>query len=68
MGIESGRLPSSWISSAEGGKFADVVKKITEQVRQLGPAEKLIKSMPILPDDSASTKQLAASIRHRQGA
>jgi F420-non-reducing hydrogenase iron-sulfur subunit len=46
MGIESGRLHFSWISSAEAGKFVDVVKEVTEQVRKLGPAKKLIKILP----------------------
>ena len=54
MGIESGRLHFSWISSAEAGKFVDLVKEITEQVMQLGPAEKLIKELPIFDDYSAS--------------
>ncbi len=39
MGIEPGRLHFSWISSAESTKFVDVVKEITETVKQL-PAEK----------------------------
>jgi len=48
MGIEAGRLHFSWISSAEATKFVDVVKEITEQVRQLGPATKLVKEIPVL--------------------
>lgn len=54
MGIESGRLHFSWISSAEAGKFVDLVKEITDQVMQLGPAEKLIKKLPIFDDYLAS--------------
>jgi coenzyme F420-reducing hydrogenase delta subunit len=48
MGLETGRLHFSWISSAEAGKFVEVVKEITEQVRELGPATRLIKEMPVI--------------------
>jgi len=48
MGIEPGRLHFSWISSAEATKFVYVVKEITEQVKQLGPATKLVKELPLL--------------------
>ena len=61
MGIESGRLHFSWISSAETGKFVDLVKEITDQVIQLGPAEKLIKELPILDEYLAGSGQRAAS-------
>ena len=60
MGIEAGRLHFSWISSAEAGKFAEVVKEITDQVRKLGPASKLIKELPVLDDDSVGSWQLEA--------
>jgi hypothetical protein len=50
MGIESGRLNFSWISSAEAGKFVDLVKEITDQVAQLGPADKLIKGLPMVDE------------------
>ena len=29
----------SWISAAEGRKFADLITEVTEQVRKLGPFE-----------------------------
>jgi hypothetical protein len=61
MGIESGRLHFSWISSAEAGKFVDLVKEITEQVMQLGPADKLIKGLPIIDEYLAGSGQAAAS-------
>ena len=35
--IEAERLRLEWISSAEGEKFADVVKDFTEQLISLGP-------------------------------
>ena len=40
MGIERDRLHFSWISSAESTKFVDVVKKITNEVKALDPANK----------------------------
>jgi F420-non-reducing hydrogenase iron-sulfur subunit len=60
MGLESGRLHFSWISSAEATKFVDMVKEITEQVRQLGPAAKLIKELPVLDEYSISRVQIEA--------
>ena len=63
MGIESGRLHFSWISSAEAGKFVDLVKEITDQVMQLGPADKLIKELPIV-DDLVDTRHGALSMGH----
>ena len=46
MGIEPGRLHFSWISSAEASKFVEVVREISDQVREVGPADKLIKNLP----------------------
>jgi coenzyme F420-reducing hydrogenase delta subunit len=43
MGIEPGRIHFSWISSAESTKFVDVVTRVTEEVRALGPAKHFIK-------------------------
>jgi F420-non-reducing hydrogenase iron-sulfur subunit len=42
-GIEPGRLHFSWISSAEGTKFVEVAKEVTEAVRAVGPAHHFIK-------------------------
>ena len=60
MGIEPGRLHFSWISSAEATKFVEAVKEITEQVRKLGPASKLIKELPVLDEYSMSRGQAEA--------
>ena len=38
-GIDPGRLYFSWVSAAEGRKFADLISDITRQVRALGPFE-----------------------------
>lgn len=37
MGVEAERLQVSWVSASEGGKFAEVVSEMTEQVSKLGP-------------------------------
>lgn len=38
LGIEPERLMLTWISSAEGEKFAQTVKQFTETIRKLGPS------------------------------
>ncbi|NCC37766.1 MAG: hydrogenase iron-sulfur subunit [Chloroflexia bacterium] len=43
MGVDRDRVHFSWISSAESTKFVDVVKKVTEAVRAVGPNEKYVK-------------------------
>ncbi|NPV53172.1 MAG: hydrogenase iron-sulfur subunit [Firmicutes bacterium] len=43
FGVEEGRVQFSWVSAAEGEKFADVIKTVTRRVRELGPARKLVK-------------------------
>jgi coenzyme F420-reducing hydrogenase delta subunit len=40
-GLGPGRVHFSWISSAEGSKFADVARQVIADIRALGPAEKL---------------------------
>lgn len=39
-GIEPGRVQFSWVSAAEGAKWAQVVNAVTEEIRQLGPSRK----------------------------
>ena len=41
IGIEPGRVQFSWVSASEGGRFAEVVTKVTRDVRALGPARRL---------------------------
>jgi len=36
-GIDSRRLFFSWVSAAEGQKFADLINQVTDEVRQAGP-------------------------------
>jgi len=44
IGIEEGRVHFSWVSAGEGEKFATVVKEVTDAVRKLGPATRLVKT------------------------
>lgn len=41
FGIEPGRVSFSWVSAAEGERFAEVVREVTEAVRKLGPSNRL---------------------------
>jgi F420-non-reducing hydrogenase iron-sulfur subunit len=40
IGINPKRLRLEWISSAEGTKFAEVVREMTEELKKLGPIER----------------------------
>jgi coenzyme F420-reducing hydrogenase delta subunit len=42
-GIDPGRVSFSWVSAAEGERFAEVVRDVTEKVKALGPNRKLVK-------------------------
>jgi coenzyme F420-reducing hydrogenase delta subunit len=44
IGIESGRIHFSWISSAEATKFVEVANTVSEEVKALGPARHFIKT------------------------
>lgn len=41
VGIDPRRVQMTWISASEGGKFAEVVKNVTEELRKLGPIGKI---------------------------
>ncbi|MBM3709050.1 MAG: hydrogenase iron-sulfur subunit [Actinobacteria bacterium] len=43
IGIESGRVQFSWVSAAEGGRFAGIIEKVTREVKELGPIKKIVK-------------------------
>ncbi|MFH1760656.1 MAG: hydrogenase iron-sulfur subunit, partial [bacterium] len=36
-GIDNRRLQFSWVSAAEGGKWAGLVNKVVKEIRELGP-------------------------------
>jgi coenzyme F420-reducing hydrogenase delta subunit len=44
VGIEKGRVRFSWVSAAEGKRFAEIMKEFTAEVKALGPAKRLVKS------------------------
>ena len=43
VGLEEDRVQFSWVSAAEGARFAKVIEVATEKIKALGPAEKLVK-------------------------
>jgi coenzyme F420-reducing hydrogenase delta subunit len=47
IGLEEGRVQFSWVSAAEGERFSRVIKEVTESIKRLGPAKKLVKSLDI---------------------
>jgi coenzyme F420-reducing hydrogenase delta subunit len=40
LGIEPDRVRMTWVSAAEGRKYADVVRELTEDIKKLGPMTK----------------------------
>jgi len=47
LGIEEGRLHFSWVSAAEGERFAQVVKEVVATVKPLGPAKQFVRKIII---------------------
>jgi coenzyme F420-reducing hydrogenase delta subunit len=45
IGVEGDRTMFTWVSASEGERFAQVIKGVTEAVRALGPAQKLVKQL-----------------------
>ena len=43
VGIEEGRVQFSWVSAAEGARFAELIAELTERVRTLGPARRMVR-------------------------
>ncbi|MHA1483414.1 MAG: hydrogenase iron-sulfur subunit [Candidatus Heimdallarchaeaceae archaeon] len=41
MGIDSRRVRLTWVSAAEGRKFAEVITDITEEIREIGPMKQI---------------------------
>ncbi|GHU67626.1 heterodisulfide reductase subunit D [Bacteroidia bacterium] len=37
MGVDTNRITFTWVSAAEGAKWADVVNSTAEKIRELGP-------------------------------
>jgi F420-non-reducing hydrogenase iron-sulfur subunit len=45
IGVEGNRTIFTWVSASEGDRFAQVIKGVTQAVRELGPASKLVKKI-----------------------
>jgi len=46
IGIEPERVQFSWVSASEGGRFAQIVEKVVNDVRKLGPNKSsIVKSL-----------------------
>ena len=45
VGIEPGRVHFSWVSAAEGPRFAALINQVTDSVKELGPNRKLVKTV-----------------------
>lgn len=43
LGIEPGRVQFSWVSASEGSRFAALIEKVVDDVKNLGPAKELVK-------------------------
>ena len=45
VGIEPERVQFSWVSAAEGVRFAEILEKVIDAVREVGPANKMVKEL-----------------------
>ena len=43
VGVDDERVHFSWVSASEGSRFVEVLNKVIDDVRRLGPATKLVK-------------------------
>ena len=43
LGIEPERVQFSWVSASEGSRFAELIEKVVNDVKKLGPGKKLVK-------------------------
>ena len=41
VGVDSARLRLAWVSASEGGKFAEVIKTATDEIKKLGPISQI---------------------------
>lgn len=46
LGIEEARVKFSWISASEGEEFAQLIRKVTEEVRAIGPFHGFLREVP----------------------
>jgi F420-non-reducing hydrogenase iron-sulfur subunit len=45
VGIEPNRVQFSWVSASEGGRFSDLVRQVSEDVKKLGPQRRLAREI-----------------------
>jgi coenzyme F420-reducing hydrogenase delta subunit len=38
-GIDPKRVQFTWVSASEGGRFAEVIKEVTDNIKRIGPSE-----------------------------
>jgi len=50
IGIEPDRVQFSWVSAAEGPRFAALIRQVTEKVIELGPNDRLKKTLREVKD------------------
>lgn len=43
IGIEPERVQFSWVSASEGARFAALIDRVVDDVKRVGPANKLVK-------------------------
>lgn len=41
VGIDPRRLQLTWVSASEGGKFSNIITKVTNDIKKLGPIKKI---------------------------
>ncbi len=41
VGIDPRRLQLAWVSASEGGKFSNIITKVTGDIKKLGPIKKI---------------------------
>ena len=46
VGMEPERVQFSWVSAAEGPRFAALVRQVTAAILKIGPNEKMVKPLP----------------------
>jgi coenzyme F420-reducing hydrogenase delta subunit len=57
VGIEPERVQFSWVSASEGGRFAALINRVIQDVRQVGPATRLAKRLDADPARGAETDE-----------
>jgi coenzyme F420-reducing hydrogenase delta subunit len=47
LGLDPGRFRMSWVSASEGGRFAEIVTNMVEDIRKLGPVKKFNRGLDL---------------------